>query len=373
MDLPKGKFLIREPLLVAILVLITIAFSFLVHLYTEAYNRRRAVLGMQWFERGEHDLKDNWPAAAIEDFRTALSYNPRNWEFGMQLAGALVQANQTERALSYYLSLWERNPSNGSVNLQLARLYAHKDDTSNAERYFNGALLGNWPEHADENRRAASLELIHYYLKRGDSGDAESQLILLSGNLPEDPRLHTQIANLYARVGDDQRALAQFREALKLDKDYKPAIEGAGEAAFRMGDFRTAQSYLTRARDLNSSNATVKHLLSILDAVVVLNPYQPGISEAGQIERTLRVFEVTGNRLQSCSEAQPSTMEPVFDRWKQLKTIADTRFLTQHPEKMETLLNFAASAESLAQGKCGEASAEDSALLAIAHRWETVN
>ena len=377
MDLLKRDFIVREPLLVAILVLITVAFSVLTHAYSEAYDRRRAVLGVQWFDRGQHDLKDNRPAAAVEDFRTALLYDPRNWEYGMHLADALMQANHAEQALNYYLSLWQRNPSNGPVNLQLARLYARKGETANAERYFNGAVFGDWPDNADDNRRAASLELIHYYLDRGDTGHVESQLILLSGNLPEDPQLHTRVANLYTRVGDDQRALGQFREALVLDPGYVPAIEGAGEAAFRVGDFRTAQSYLTRAIRLDPSNTTTKTLLDILDAIFALNPYQQGISEAQKIQRTLRAFEVVGNRLQSCNNPQQpsaaSTVGPFIERWKQLKAIANTRFLTQHPEEMETLLDFAASAEKLGQSHCGEPTAEDSALLAIAHQQEMAN
>jgi hypothetical protein len=48
-----------------------------------------------------------------------------------------------------------------------------------------------------ENRRTASLELIYFYLNRGDSGHAESQLIILSENLPEDPQLHSQVADLF--------------------------------------------------------------------------------------------------------------------------------------------------------------------------------
>jgi tetratricopeptide (TPR) repeat protein len=373
MNFLKRDFIIREPLLVAILVLITIACSFFTHAYSRAYDHRRAVLAVQWFERGRHDLKDGRPAAAIEDFRTALLYDPRNWEFGMQLANALMQANHTEQALNYYLSFWQRNPSNGPVNLQLARLYAQKSDTGNAERYFNGAVFGDWPENADENRRAASLELIHYYLDRGDTGHAESQLILLSGNLPEDPQLHTQVGNLYTRVGAYQRALAQYREALMLDKNYAPAIEGAGDAAFRIGDFRTAQSYLTRARGMDPSNTTMKNLLAILEAVFALNPYQQGIPEAEKIQRTLRAFEVVGNRLQSCSETQPSPVGPYLERWKELKAIANTRFLKQHREEMETLLDFVASAEKLAQAHCGEPTSEDSALLAIVDEREIAN
>ena len=373
MNLLKRDFIIREPLLVAILVLITIVFSIFTHIYSQSYDRRRAVLGVQWFERGRHDLKDNRAAAAVEDFRTALLYDPRNWDFGMHLANALMQADHANQALNYYLSLWQRNPSNGPVNLQLARLYARKDETGSAERYFNGAVFGDWPGNADENRRAASLELIHYYLERGDNGHAESQLILLSGNLPEDPKLHTQVGDLYTRVGADQRALAQFREALTLDPNYPAAIEGAGEAAFRVGDFRTAHAYVTRSRELDPTNSTTKNVLGILDAVFTLNPYQQGIAEAQKIERTTHAFDIAGKRLQSCSQTQQSSVDPFFDRWNQLKAIANARFLKQHPEEIETLLEFTFSAEKLAQTHCGEPTSEDSALLAIAHQRELTN
>ena len=370
-------FKIREPLLVSILVLITIVFSALTHSYSQAYDRRRAALGVQWFERGIHELRSNRPVAAVDDFRTALFYDPRNWEFSMHLADALMRSHNTDEALNYYLGLWQSNPTNGSVNLQLARLYAEKGDPISAERYFNGAIFGDWPTDAAANRRAASLDLIKFYLDRGDMGHAESQLIILSDNLPEDPQLHSQVADLYCRVGDDQRALVQYREAMRLDPDYVPAVQGAGEASFRIGEYHAAQIYLARALHLDPNNAAAKKLLPVIQSVFLLDPYEHGIPQSEKISRALRVFDLAGNRLQSCAgSSKPSansSIGPFFDRWKQLKAAANAHFLYQHPEEIDTLFDFCASAEKLAQSICGESTSDDSALLAIAHQREKEN
>ncbi len=371
MNLLQRDFIVREPLLVSILVLITVVFSALTHSYSQAYDRRRLALGVEWFERGNHELAIKHPETAVAYFRTSLFYDPRNQQYSLHLADALAQANHIDQALNYYLGLWQNQPSYGLVNLQIARLYARKGDAVQAERYFNGAVFGDWPESADENRRTASLELIHFYLDRGDTGHAESQLILLSGNLPEDPEMHTQVAQLYTRVGDDQRALIQYREAMRLKPGYLPAIQGAAEAAFRMGDFRAADSFLVRALRVDPSNVSCKKLLAVVQGVSALNPYERGISEAERIKRTLRAFEIIGSRLESCGNtSEGSTVSGYYTKWRDLKAAANMRFLTQHPEEIETLLDFTSSAEKIAQPHCGELTPEDSALLAIAQQRE---
>jgi Tfp pilus assembly protein PilF len=371
MNLLQRDFIVREPLLVSILVLITILFSALTHSYSQAYDHRRLALGVEWYERGNHELADKHPDAAVADYRTALFYDPQNPTYSLHLAEALTQANHTEQALNYYLSLWQSQPINGLVNLQIARLYARKGENVAAERYFNGAVFGDWSENAADNRRAASLELIHFYLDRGDMGHAESQLILLSGNLPEDPDWHTRVAELYLRVGDAQRAFDQYREALRLNPNYLPALHGAGEAALRMGNFHDAESYLARAVRMDPANPSGKQLLQVVQAVTSLNPYERGIPEAEKIRRTLRAFDVIGNRLESCGGQTPtSSVGGYYTKWKDLKAAANARFLTQHPEEIEALLDFTASAEKIAQSHCGEGKPEDAALLAIAQQRE---
>ena len=370
----KRDLIVREPLLVGMLVLVTIAFSALTHAYSRAYDQHRAALGVDWFERGKAELANHRPGAAVEDFRTALVYAPRNWDFGMHLADALTRAGHSEQAFNYYLALWQNSPSSGAVNLQLARLSAQKGNSAAAESYFNGAIFGEWPEDAPANRRTALLERVSFYLDRGDTDHALSQLMILSDNLPEDPRLHLRVAELYSRVGDDRRALNEYRRATELNPEDARAFGGAGEASFELGEYQTAEEYLDRSLELEPSNPSAKRLLALTRSVVSLNPYQQGITEAERIRRALRVFDIAGNRLASCAAAADAADRPLLEalrqRWEQRKATASQRFLAEHPEEIDTLLNFAADAEKTAASGCQEPGPDDSALLAIAHQRE---
>ncbi len=374
MNLLRRDFIVREPLLVGILVLITIIFSTLTHSYTRAYDRRRGELGREWFERGNQELKDNRSASAIEDFRTALLYAPENWEYRLHLAEALSLANRTNQAFDYYLSLWQSNPRSGAVNLQLARLSARAGEKSEAERYFNGAIFGDWAERAAEHRRDALFELIRFYLEQGDTGQAESQLLILSANLPQDPALHSRVADLYSRVGDYPRALEHYRQSLRLDPRYLPAVRGAGEASFRMGDYHAAENYLSRVTRQDESDAEARKLLGVAQTVLSLNPFEHGIPDSERVRRSLRVFEIAGKRLQSCNVAQgspqSSSLLSLLEAWKKWKNSANYGHLIRQPDGIDTLFDFSATIEKQTQSLCGGPAPEDSALLAIASLHE---
>lgn len=370
MDFLKRDLMVREPLLAGILVIIALVFSAVTHSYTHAYDLRRNELGKEWDERGSLELKNNRSASAIEDFRTALLYAPENWDYRLHLAEALTLANRTNQALDYYLSLWQSNPRNGPVNLQLARLAARTGESAEAERYFNGAIFGDWPEHPADHRRDTSFELINFYLEHGATGQAESQLMILSANLPEDPALHVRVADLYARVGDEQRALNQYRQAMNLAPKYLPAVRGAGEAAFRLGDYRAAQTYLSRVVRQDESDAEAKKLLDVAQSVFSLNPFEPGLPEAEKARRSLLVFEIAGKRLQSCqalkATSAPLGLAPPLEAWKKWRPNANFGHLMRSPDEVDALFDFSADVEKQLQSTCGDPASDDLAVLAIA-------
>jgi Tfp pilus assembly protein PilF len=373
MNVLRRDFVVREPLLVAILVLITIVFSTITHAYSHAYDRRRNQLGQQWFASGVAELQKNRPDAAVEAFRTALLYAPQDWEYRLRLAEALTQAGHTKQALNYYQSLWQINPQNGVVNLHLARFAASAGQVADAERYFNGAIFGVWPDNANDHRRESLFELVNFYLNRGDTGQAESQLIILSGNLPEDPVLHARVADLYSKVGDNQRALAQYRQAIQLDPNSFSALYGAGKAAFHLGDYRSAESYLIRAAHDDSAGTDAKTLLEVTQAASSLNPYERGLRESEKIQRVLHIFRIASARLDSCAQTSgssgqlPPALAPLQEPWQRWKNNATSRFLTQQPDQIEPLFEFSTAIEKQSQSLCGPSSPEDSAILALAN------
>ena len=373
MNVLRRDFVVREPLLIGVLVLVAVVFSTITHAYSQAYDRRRNQLGQQWFANGNAELQKSQPVAAVEDFRTALLYDPQNWDYRLSLAEALTQAGHTKQALNYYQSLWQANPKNGLVNLHLARFAAQSGNVSEAERYFNGAIFGDWPAGAADRRRESLFELIHFYLQRKDAGQAESQLIILSGNLPEDPVLHTRVADLYSQVGDYERALGQYRLAFHLDPKYFPALYGAGKAAFQMGDYRSAETYLSRAAREDSAGPDVRTLLEVAQSAAALNPFDHGLHESEKIQRVLRAFHIASARLDACPRAPapdaslPASLLPLQAQLKQWKPNANPRFLMSQPDRVDALFEFSAAVEKQSQSFCGAPSTEDSALLALAN------
>jgi tetratricopeptide (TPR) repeat protein len=372
MNVLRRDFVVREPLLVAILVLIAVVFSTVTHAYSQAYDRRRNQLGQQWFATGNADLQKSQPVAAIAAFRTALLYDPQNWDYRLFLAEALTRAGHSKQALNYYQSLWQFNPRSGIVNLNLARFAAESGHADDAERYFNGAIFGDWPENAPDHRRQSLLELINFYLQRQDTGQAESQLIVLSANLPEDMVLRTHVGDLFMQVGDYQRALAQYRLAFQLSPKYLPALAGAGKASFQLGDYRSAETYLSRAAREDSAGSDIRNLLSVTQAAASLDTSEHGLPESEKIRRVLRAFSIASTRLDSCHRTAadntlPSPLAALLEQSKQWKPNANARFLTQQPDQIDSLFEFAASIEKQSQSLCGQPTPEEAALLALAN------
>jgi tetratricopeptide (TPR) repeat protein len=378
MNVLRRDFVVREPLLVGVLVLITIVFCTVTHTYSQAYDRRRNALGQQWFAAGDQALRQNRPAEAVEGFRTALLYDPQNWDYRLYLAEALTRAGRTKQALNYYQSLWQFNPKSGIVNLHLARLTAQSGQFSEAERYFNGALFGDWPDDAADHRRDALFELVRFYIERQDSAQAESHLIILAGNLPEDAVLHTRVADLFVQAADYQRALMHYRLAFQLDAKYLPSLYGAGKAAFHLGDYRAAETYLRRASQEDSAGNDVGNLLLVARAAAALNPFEPGLHESEKIDRVVRAYQLASSRLDTCERSfsaaspLPTSLARVVEQAARWKPQANARFLASHADQLESLFEFSAAVEKQSQSVCGGSpTPQDSALLALAASHST--
>jgi predicted Zn-dependent protease len=117
-----------------------------------------------------------------------------------------------------------------------------------AVQYYHDAIYGQWDEDPAEHRRRARLELAEFLLSVGQKAQAQAELIALIADLPGNPALETQVATLLLETGEYEHAAPLFRQALRLRPNYAPALEGAGEASFEMGNYRDARRYLARAK-----------------------------------------------------------------------------------------------------------------------------
>ena len=344
---------------------------------TRRFHTWRTSLAERMYGQGEHDLQTGQARAAIEDFRSALSFDRDNSLYQFRLAQALEAEGRFEEAESYLNNLWERQPQSGMVNLQLARLAVHRDAVNEALRYYHNAIYGIWESQPDENRRAARLELIEFLLGKNARGQVQSELIAMQSALPPDPRLHLKVAELFLQIDDYENALAQFRQVLRLDRGNVQAAAGAGEAAFDLGRYRTAVRYLETAVAADHKDEASRKNLNTANLILESNPFRPNVSLSERRRRVQNAFRAASARLNECTHTRgestgSSTAESSVDKLYTQETGLKLKLrgrAVDDADFQEKVMDFVFEVEEQT-ANCGSPTGLDQALLLIGRNRE---
>ncbi len=362
-----------ESLLLASLILLAIFFV-ITGFVVRGYHAREKALALQWRQRGEAALRSGHPRQAVEDFHNALNYSRSNDLDLLNLGRALMREGHLVEARAYLRTLWSREPGDGEVNLELARLSLRQGNIQQAIAYYHAAIYGVWLRDAVLHRREVRLELIHLLLQQGMMAHADSELITLAGGLPENSPLHTQVGQMFLEVQDYRRALAEFQRALRLNPRPKAAWAGAGEAAFHLEQYTEAAHYLVTAAADHAANARQLHELAVSEAVLHLDPYQPRLAESLRVSRALAAFERARMRLQECakssgqhlsSQTSQGPLQAAYAQLEKIKPNAVQWKLMRQPDLLVPLMDAVAAAEGAAARQCGPGTPLDQALLLI--------
>ncbi len=343
------------------------------------YHTKQAALAVEWHLRGETDLKEGQAGRAIEDFRTALVYSRDNALYRLRLAQALIAASRADEARAYLLNLWEREPGNGTVNLELARLAAGKGDIGEAARYYHNAIFGVWEEGPEERRRQVRLELCQLLVNRGARNEAQAALIELAGDLPKDPELQARVGGLFLRIEDYAHALEMFRQTLDLDRRHEAALAGAGESAFQMGNYSEARRFLDRAVRVNSKDTRSAQLLETANLVLEIDPFARGVSASARARRVVKAFEQAMDRLRGCAQKRDEVLEgpppltelqTLYARAAKMRPQVRESSLRRDSELMLSTTHLVFEVEEFAVRACGPPTGLDLALLLIGRMRE---
>ena len=367
-----APFANRGRILSAVIAIAVVFFVF-THFINAAYQRERATLARQWLQTGDADFAAGNATSAVDAYRAALTYDSTDPATTLKLAEALTRAGQQRQATSYLLTLLQEEPGNGPVNLALARLAAKEGNAADAARYYHGAIYGGWSGQGQAMRREARLELVDFLLDHKAVTDARSELIGLTADLPRDPDIISRVAERFVRAGDDANALALYRDVIALRHATPATWSAAGMAAFRLGDYRTAEEYLARAK--NSGDASVASSLDAARAVLELDPFDRGLSTSRRIERLGRMLNIAAVRAEACKpKTLPSSIAPAAAQVvQQLDTTREANVLRRQltssreldPDVADAVMKFVLRVEQ-AGGQCPPASPQDSAVVLIA-------
>lgn len=365
----------REPLVIFVLSAVAIVCFFLVSALSGVYKHELDDHGTAWFNRGQDDLHAGQLARAVADFQAALTYSRDNYQYELSLAQALASLNRTEEARTYLVSLWQRQPENGSVNLELARIYAGKGDVTQALRYYHNAIYAVWSGDAEPQQLSVRLELVKFLLARKAFNQAESELIAAGRSIPDNPALQMEIGDLFMKVPDYERALALYRQALKLKPHNQSALARAGRAAFELGQYRLADRYLAAAVSAKPNDIESLDMLRMARTIPKMDPYN-FLSTAERDRTVVTDFNTAGARLNACinsaskNAATDSSLQSLNEQWTEMKTRLNVRSLRQHPEWTDSAMDLVFNIERQTANVCGTPTGDDLMLLLIAKRHE---
>jgi tetratricopeptide (TPR) repeat protein len=357
--------------------------SHLVTRYTanqQARGRKLYGVGLDYARASRYD-------DAIAAFRAALTCDPSNSQYQLSLARALRDSNDPRRldeAESYLVALWQRTPQDASINLALARVAAHRGSIEDAIRYYHNAMYGVWNSDLDANRNRARIELIQFLLGKGARAQANSELIALAAALPPDPPAHLQAAQLFEQALDYGGALAQYEEVLHLDPGNPKALAGAGETAYRLGNYRLAEHYLRSAVGANSTDRESRRLLESTDLVLRGNPFRSHISDAERNRRIVAAFAQAEDRLTHCAQqagvdlkntdTPPASPLPGLQaRWLLAKPDLDLLRSPAETDLPDAIMDVVFQIEQQTAAICGAPQGLDLALLLISQKREAAS
>lgn len=375
--LARYRFYLRQrPTLLVVLSVLGVVFFLAVTGLSKIYFRQRESLGARWFNRGISDLKAKNFEAAVTDFRTALIYSRDDYSYQLNLAEALIGLRRTGEASAYLLNLWDREPDNGVVNLELARIARAQGRTDQAVRYYHDAEYAVWPGGQENQRREARLELIDLLLQVKDLGNAQSELIALAANVDDEPGIQKTLGDLFSRAGDYEHALAAYRTVLRGNRHDAAAMAGAGHAAFQLGRYALAEHDLQSAVAADPNDAQSTQLLQTTQVVLHMDPFRPQISTVDRHKIVLEAFSTAGQRLSSC--ALPTSIIPgpagstlsLSEEWNAMKPRMRAEELRRNPDLANSAMDLVFRIERQASVVCGNPSGTDLALLLVAKLHE---
>ena len=322
-------------------------------------------IAIYWYRQGQRQLNAGRPEEALVSLREATANDHDNRAFAFTLAQALSATNRNDEARLALVRLRESAPENPQINLQLARLSARNHDLPEAIRYYHHALYGLWTgERVDEQRRQVRLELIRLLLDQKDRSRALAELLVLSSDAPRTADTQLELGQLFLEAGNASNALQHFAGANPLDGRNVAALSGAGEAAYQLGDYRTAERYLARAVEFDSTARRAAQTLEAARLVQSSDPLAAHLPRTERVRRLTAALRQSMRRLQKCPDSGDGAVR------NSLQMQAETLLpritpenLREDPELLAAGAELVLKIEETTNQTCGPAAGMDQALL----------
>jgi tetratricopeptide (TPR) repeat protein len=416
----RRHLIVADTLSLVTLFAVTALLAVLTNYLYQSYASHQVELAHRWLQRGEQAMKDGKPQAAIDALSSALAFSPSDRNTQIKLAEALASAGRIQEATVYFNALLENQQGDGLINLQLARLAARQGNESQAVQDYQRAIYGSWQGDGYVRRRDVRFELINYLISNSQLDHARSELLVASGNAPQDDiSVQLEIARLMEEAKDPGDALHLYQTILRRHPSLREALAGAGRTAFAMGHYLQAKRYLGHAlegpgveQEASASIQQSRDLLGEASRLLLLYP-SPRLGAAERSDRILKARKLAMARLAECMQdrpalpATPSTpaspaapnalsnslanlasrftrkpskpagsqtaappsvdpLQALVDQWQQFPAKISQAELEKNPELAQTQIQLIYDTELITQQVCGAPAGDDALLLRVA-------
>jgi tetratricopeptide (TPR) repeat protein len=275
-----------------------------------AYRRTRLSRAEDSYRRGTELASAGRNAEAAEDFRAAMLYAHDDPRYRLALARSLVALKRWNEAESYLLELRTGDPTNGPLNLMLARIAAADGRKAEAIEDFHRAIFGYWPEHPEESRVNARLELVSLLDRLGQSRPALAELLALADEVPEaDVATRLKVAGMLLAHGSPGHAAETYRAIVAAHPHDAAARQGLGEAEFASGDFTGALASFHAAVRYGSITPGLATRIAMLNSILDLDPRPLQLGTRQRLERARELLARAQAAAARCA-ALPNAGEP---------------------------------------------------------------
>lgn len=370
----------REVLLLVVIAVAAIPLYLFTFRMAEINRQRNSGIAASLYKQAQRQLAAHDTKGAIESLREAVTNDRNDRQLAFALATTLAAAGKDEEARNALLRLRDATPEDPKINVQLARLSARQSDIPEATRYYHHSLYGVWTgANIESQRREVRLELIHLLMANGNRNQALAELLVMGSEAPRTAEAQLELAGLFNELNDGTRALDHYLAAAAIDPKNFDAQRGAGETAFRLGDYRAAARYLAQALGVapKEDAPAVTTLLDVARKVESLDPLAPRISTAERLRRLSAALDRVAARLGSCIDAEknggafgPLSLEKLQGDARAMRTAVTMNSLRRDPELLRAGADLVFALEETAAEWCGEPEGADRALLLAGRKHE---
>jgi tetratricopeptide (TPR) repeat protein len=289
---------------------------------TASYKNARKSQGREHYERGQALASSGNVQGAAEEYRKALLFMPDEPDYRISLCVALVELGKLDEAESHLQQLLQDDPTDGLVNVMLARVAERRNKPAQAIDYFQRAVYGHWPREKLSSRHAARWELVSLLESQNRRTELVGELLQLYANSGGDLKEKTKIGFLLLQYGAVSDAANIFRELARDNPRFAEAFYGLGQAYFNEGDYPAARREFQRAARIEPSYRQNAQQLALVNSIIDLDPFQPRITATERLRKSRALLDRVIRNLEECatnSATTPPPAPPVADA-KKLET-----------------------------------------------------